>query len=142
MPVKFFRNYLIFGMIVFLISLFPVYKFCIPNIRHGVLLNFLLFFILVLISTMIVYRSIKKNVLNIFNYILISIIVKMLFASIYFGLTFKYFRNSRIELYFFVISFFMYYLIFSIFEVLFLVRYLNKNQGKANLSENKDGDFS
>lgn len=129
-PPGFARKYLSFGLIICLISLFPVLYFFDKHLQAGIAGNFLLFFLLVFISTLIVYRSILKNEANLFNAILISMAVKMLLAVVYFWLIFSSFSS---ELLIFTVSFFVYYLLFSIFEVLFLTRILDIKQEKQQI---------
>ena len=133
-PPLFIRKYLLFGLVIFLISIFPLFYFCDQHLQAGIAGNFLLFFVLVFISTLIVFRSIQKNESNLFNAFLISMAAKMTFAVIYFWIIFSMFSS---DLLIFTFSFFIYYVLFSIFEVSFLVRYLNKkqeNDSKASIN--------
>jgi len=135
MVLVFIRKYILFAGIIFLISLFPVWKFCHTNLQIGIMFNYLIFFVLVFISTLMVYRSIRNKEKNIFNGLLIAMAVKMLLAIIYFWIVFPFYSS---DLLIFTFSFFIYYLVFSIFEVSFLVGYLNKNQEKAGFTTKQD----
>lgn len=129
-PPGFIRKYSLFGFIVLVISLFPVLYFFDRHLQAGIAGNFLLFFLLVFISTLIVYRSIQKNEANLFNAILVSMAIKMILAVIYFWIIFGSFSSDLLK---FAISFFIYYLLFSIFEVLFLTRILDRKKEKPNI---------
>jgi hypothetical protein len=128
----FLRKYSIFAIITALVTLIPFYIISAKGLFPGILLNFFLFFSLVLLSVMIIIRSFKNKRKLFFPYFAYTIAMKMIVGLIYFILIFRHYdKNLTI----FVFSFFLYYLIFSIFEVSFIVRQL-KGQQQESESEN------
>jgi len=119
----FIKKYLVFTVIALIVTGIPVYFFIDKHLQVGFLGNFLLFFILVLVSGIILIRSLSKDSSNFQTYTLAAIFIKMILAVIYFYFVFASFKEDLIL---FVGSFFFSYLLFTIFEVSFLVRYLRK----------------
>ena len=123
MYLSFIKKYIIFSLIVGILGTIPVISFLDPKLQLGVLVNFLVFFILVLTSTIILLTVLNKNSENFQMYTLAAIFAKMLIAVVYFYFIFGSFKNNLLI---FVGSFFLSYLLFTIFEVTFLVRFLRK----------------
>jgi hypothetical protein len=123
----FFKKYLLFAIILFAIGIFPVKKFLSPMSQDAVFLNFLIFGALIFISTVVLLDSISKNNTNFNTLLFSSMILKMIIAIIYFFLTYKLFMR---QLMIFVGSFFLAYLLFTTFEIVFLVNHIKKVQRK------------
>ena len=122
---KFVIQYLLFSVIIILLAAFPVIYFLEGRLQIGLMLNFLLFFVMTFISTTILVNSLKKGTANFFRNFLIAIAIKMLIAVVYFYFIFDLYKE---ELILFVGSFFISYLLFTIFAIVFLVNYVNKIQ--------------
>lgn len=123
MYLSFIKKYIIFSLIIGVLGAIPVISFLETKLQLGILINFLVFFILVLTSTIILLQVLNKNSENFQMYTLASIFAKMLIAVVYFYFIFGSFKNNLLI---FVGSFFLSYLLFTIFEVTFLVRFLRK----------------
>ena len=120
---EFLVKYLIFTLVCGILIAIPVLLILDLHQQYGILSNFILFFILVLASGIILLRALSKNSEHFQTYTLAAIFIKMIIAVIYFYFVFDSFKS---ELILFVGSFFFSYLLFTIFEVSFLVRYLRK----------------
>ncbi|MEA3495842.1 MAG: hypothetical protein U9R42_07380 [Bacteroidota bacterium] len=124
MIVKFLKKYLIFSVIIFAIAFFPVVKSFDNSLAIGMLYNCIVFFVLVLTSTLIMLKYATKDPSKFQTLILLSVFAKMIIAVVYFYFVFNSYENDLIA---FTMSFFLSYLIFTLFEVVFLVSYLRKN---------------
>ncbi len=124
MLVKFLKKYLIFSVIIFAIAFFPVIKSFDNSLATGMLYNFMVFFVLVLTSTLIMLKYATKDPSKFQTLILLSVFAKMVIAVVYFYFVFNSYETDLIA---FTISFFLSYLIFTLFEVVFLVFYLRNN---------------
>jgi len=122
---KFIIQYLLLSIIIIALATFPVIYFLESHMQIGLLLNFLLFFVMTFISTSILVSSLKKGSSNFFRNFLIAIAIKMLLAVVYFYFIFDLYKDEMIL---FVGSFFISYLLFTIFAIVFLVNYVNKIQ--------------
>lgn len=120
---NFLKNYVIFCLIILVVGGTLTTLLADPEVQMGVLGNFLIFFVLTLLSTVLLINVLSKNSDNFQLFTLASIFVKMIFAVIYFYFVFRTFKNNLLI---FVGSFFLSYLLFTIFEVSFLVRFLLK----------------
>jgi hypothetical protein len=122
---KFFRQYIAFTLVAFLFSILPVFFLIDDKVLHkGILFNFFFFCFLVMVSTLIFFKAFNKRPKAMYLYMLLSMVLKMLIAVIVFFLVFPVFKEHLIE---FVLSFFLSYLIFTIFEVIFLLRITKKH---------------
>jgi hypothetical protein len=124
----FFKKYFIFALILFALGIFPVLKFLSPKSQIGVFLNFLVFGALVFISTVVLLGSISKNNTNFSTLLISSMVLKMIIAVVYFLFTYSFFLNQKLI---FIGSFFLAYLLFTGFEIVFLVNHINKSQRKS-----------
>jgi hypothetical protein len=122
MLADFFKKYFLFCLILFLIGIYPVYHLA-PKSQIGIFLNFLVFGALTFVSTVILLGSISKNNTNLSTMVMASMALKLVFAMVFFLITFKVF-NDRVLI--FVGSFFFAYLVFMVFEVAYLAWYLKK----------------
>jgi hypothetical protein len=128
MLADFFKKYFLFALLLFAVGIYPVLHFLSPKSQIGVFLNFLVFGALVFISTVVLIGSIGKNNTN-FNTLLISsMVLKMIIAVVYFFFTYNLFMN---QLLIFVGSFFLAYILFTTFEIVFLVGHIKKTQKKS-----------
>lgn len=120
---SFLKTYSIFtfilALVIFLLGSF-VFK---PDDAKTIIINTLFFWIVVLISAIIMLRYISKDPAMFQQLILINVFSKLILAIAYFIAVFKNFNDSLII---FVGSFFTAYAIFTIFEVSFLVRKLKE----------------
>lgn len=116
---KFVIQFLIFSFIILALSAFPAFYFLDNSQRLGILLNFLIFFVLVFISTTILVISLKKGTSKFSMNFLAAIFLKMIIAIVYFYFVFDYYKD---ELILFVASFFLSYLLLTIFAIIFLIK--------------------
>ena len=128
MYLVFLKRFSIFSLIAGILLSIPVVSFLEPKLQLGVLGNYLIFFVLVLVSGLILLYVLMKDSGNFQTYTLAAMFIKMLIAIVYFYFVFETFKN---DLLIFVGSFFLSYLLFTIFEVSFLVRFLRKKTEKA-----------
>jgi hypothetical protein len=119
----FFKKYFLFCVVIFLLGAYPVYHYLSPRSQIGIFLNFLVFGALVFVSTVVIIGSISKNNTNFTTMLMASMALKLVFAVIYFLFTYKVFAGQMLI---FVGSFFLAYLLFTIFEVLYLAWYIKK----------------
>ena len=122
MLADFFKKYFLFCLVLFLIGIYPVLQLA-PKSQVGIFLNFLVFGALTFVSTVILLGSISKNNTNLSTMVMASMALKLVFAMVFFLITFKVF-NDRVLI--FVGSFFFAYLVFMVFEVAYLAWYLKK----------------
>jgi hypothetical protein len=122
MLADFFKKYFLFCLVLFLIGIYPVLQLA-PKSQVGIFLNFLVFGALTFVSTVILLGSISKNNTNLSTMVMASMGLKLVFAMVFFLITFKVF-NDRVLI--FVGSFFFAYLVFMVFEVAYLAWYLKK----------------
>jgi len=125
--IKFLQNLLIYsailGGLAFLFYLFVPKKFITP------VLPFLFFFFIAmtLISYYILLRTLKMRLNRFVNTFLLSTVLKLL---VFIGIMITYVLLNRFDAIPFMISFFILYLCYTIFEVVSLIR-LTKNQGQV-----------
>lgn len=125
MKKAFIKSYFIFSLIVFLVSLPIIYILLPETIRMGAIINVIFFFILTFIMGMILIISLEKNAQQAYITVLSTVFVKMIVAVVFFLMVFRQFKTHLIL---FAFSYFVSYLIFTTFEVAFIVRNLNKMQ--------------
>ena len=124
MLADFFKKYFIFCLILFLIGIYPVLQLA-PKSQVGIFLNFIVFGALTFVSTVVLLGSISKNNTNLSTMVMASMALKLLFALVYFLITFQVF-NDRVLI--FVGSFFFAYLVFIVFEVVYIAWYIKKSK--------------
>ena len=120
---QFVKQYLLFSLLIIVLAAFPVIRFLDTLLILGFLYNFFIFFVLVFISMIIILKSLMKNLTNFYIFFLGGIAVKMIIALVYFYFIFDIYKDYLIL---FVGSFFISYLIFTIFEIIFLVKSVKK----------------
>jgi hypothetical protein len=124
MLADFFKKYFLFCLILFLIGIYPVLQLA-PKSQIGIFLNFLVFGALTFVSTVVILGSVSKNNSNLSTMVIASMALKLIFALVYFLITFSVF-NDRVLI--FVGSFFFAYLLFMVFEVAYIAWYIKKNK--------------
>jgi len=121
----FSKKYLIYSIITFVILVISVIYLIPEDVKTGVLLNFLFFFVITYPIALVVLYFTQKTPQQAPSIIMASTFLKIVISCIYFFFVFKQFSDY---LYYFAGSFFIGYIIFTTFEVLFIVRKLNKKQ--------------
>jgi ABC-type uncharacterized transport system permease subunit len=127
MYIDFLKKYLLFSVLVALVVILPSVFLVDNHLVWGISLNLLVFFVLVFVSSIILLNAVNKNSQNFQTYTLGAIFAKMILAVVYFYFIFGLYKNNLLI---FVGSFFLSYLLFTIFEVSFLVRFLRKKTDK------------
>ncbi len=122
---KFFISFLIFSLIMAVLVWLIIRVFSLTNMAPGFWANYALFFSLTLLSTLLLLAFVSVNARRFQTMVLLSVFIKLVIAAIYFSMVYKNFSS---DLLIFVSSFFISYLLFTIFEVSFLVRLLKKNE--------------
>jgi hypothetical protein len=124
MIADFIKKYFLFCLVLFLIGIYPVLQLA-PKSQVGIFLNFIVFGALTFVSTVVLLGSISKNNTNLSTMVMASMALKLLFALVYFLITYQIF-NDRVLI--FVGSFFFAYLLFVVFEVVYIAWYIKKNR--------------
>lgn len=127
MTVSFFLRFLgrftLYLALLFLLAAYPLYEYGNAVIWRGLLANFLLFFVLTLVTFLIIMRK-GPDSTGVINGFMGSIGLKMVVALIYFVILLKKFRGNELE---FAVTFFAAYLVCTVFEVIYLLRNLRRN---------------
>jgi phosphatidylserine synthase len=127
----FSKKYMTFSIIVFAavaILSFTIFK---EDARTNIFANFLLFFILVYFSGIMLSKSTTVNNAKFFRNLTLSMLMKMLIGVAYFLLVISFIEVFKSNLVIFISSFFLAYLVFTIFEVIFLVGRFKELSKKA-----------
>jgi len=120
----FIGRYLLFSFVVALLSAIAIYFIAIPVLIPGLAGNFILFFLLSLASSIMLLRYIGKDAGRFQLMLLLAMFLKLVVAIVYFTLVYKFYSDNLLI---FIVSFFLTYVLFTIFEVSFLVRLLRRN---------------
>lgn len=124
MIADFIKKYFLFCLVLFLIGIYPVLQLA-PKSQVGIFLNFIVFGVLTFVSTVVLLGSISKNNTNLSTMVMASMALKLIFAMVYFLITYRIF-NDRVLI--FVGSFFFAYLVFVVFEVVYIAWFIKKNK--------------
>jgi hypothetical protein len=124
MIADFIKKYFLFCLVIFLIGVYPVLQLA-PKSQVGIFLNFIVFGVLTFVSTVVLLGSISKNNTNLSTMVMASMALKLMVALVYFLITYQIF-NDRVLI--FVGSFFFAYLVFIVFEVVYIAWYIKKNK--------------
>jgi hypothetical protein len=124
MIADFIKKYFLFCLVLFLIGIYPVMQLA-PKSQVGIFLNFIVFGALTFVSTVVLLGSVSKNNTNLSTMVMASMALKLIFALVYFLITYQIF-NDRVLI--FVGSFFFAYLVFVVFEVVYIAWYIKKNK--------------
>jgi hypothetical protein len=124
MIADFIKKYFLFCLALFLIGIYPVLQLA-PKSQVGIFLNFIVFGALTFVSTVVLIGSISNNNTNLSTMVMASMALKLIFAMIYFLITYQIF-NDRVLI--FVGSFFFAYLVFIVYEVVYIAWYIKKNK--------------
>ena len=126
MLTDFYKKYFLFCLVLFLIGIYPVMHMALRS-QVCIFLNFLVFGALTFVSSVIILGSISKNNSNLSSLVMASMALKLVFALVYFLLTYILLEfNDRVLI--FVGSFFLAYLLFMVFEVAYIAWYIKKNK--------------
>jgi len=120
---SFFVKYSIFTIILILIFTFPFLNYLDAHLQKAVLMNFILFFLLGFFSTFLLLKSVNKQAENFQKNFLLILTGKILIAVVYFIIVYKPYLENLII---FAGSFFLAYILFTIFEISFIVVILRK----------------
>lgn len=123
---SFIKPFLIFSFIIATLIAVGCFMFFDSFDDKGIIQNSIFHFALTLISGMVLTSFIDKDPSQFQIFILGNFTGKIILSIVYFIITYKTYNDSLII---FVLSFFLVYFIFTIFEVSFLVRKL-KEKGK------------
>lgn len=105
------------------IAAFPVYKYLDPALILGLVYSLGLFYVLTIVSYLMVQRNVNKDGLGYLNAFLFGMVVKMFVSLIFFLIVYKQFKNKEIE---FAVCFFVSYAVCTFFEVYYLMAKLRQ----------------
>lgn len=117
--------YLLFSFVIAIITAISVFTFIPQGLKTGVVSNAAFFFFVTYLFGILLIVFLEKARQQATGLILSLVFLKMIVAVVYFLLVFKRYDEMLI---YFTFSFFISYLIFTTFEVAFIVRKLNKKQ--------------
>ena len=120
---RFAGQFFLYLLLLGVLAAYPLYEYGNPVIWKGLLANFLLFIVLTIVTFLIIMRK-GPDSSGIINGFLGSIGLKMIVALIYFIILLKKFDGNEIE---FAVTFFIAYLVCTVFEVIYLLRNLRRN---------------
>jgi heme/copper-type cytochrome/quinol oxidase subunit 4 len=120
---RFLGQFFLYLLVVGIFASYPLYEYGTPVIWRGLLANFLLFIAITIVTFVIIMRK-GPQASGIINNFLASTGLKMIIALVYFVLLLKKFRGNEIE---FAVTFFVAYLVCTVFEVIYLLRNLRRN---------------
>lgn len=126
--ISFLKRLFIFSAIIGLLSFLSY--FTIPQEYLSVSMPYLLlfYFIITALSHYFVLNAINQRTSRFVNYFMISIFVKLVFYS---GLIVLYSIMNKEDIIPFVIVFFIYYLFFTVFEQLEIIKATKKDTDKS-----------
>jgi len=125
MSKKYNLQYLLFTIVVLIAVVLPLYLLLYHAHKNIILLNSIFFAIITYPIGLITQHFAVKSPGQTPTIIIGMTFLKMIVSVVFFLLIYKHFSEF---LYFFTASFFVSYLIFTTFEVTFIVRFLNKKQ--------------
>lgn len=123
MLADFYKKYFLFCLGLFLLGVYPVLQKS-DLTQAAIFLNFILFAALTFVSAVVILGSVGKNNSNISTMVMASMLLKLIFALIYFYITYQFFKD-RVMI--FVGSFFVAYILFIVFEITYIVWFIKKN---------------
>jgi heme/copper-type cytochrome/quinol oxidase subunit 4 len=121
---RFISHFTIYILAVAALAAFPLYKKAPGYVIEGLIANVILFYVLSIISFWLVNRTAARTGGNVLNAYFTGMGIKMLIALIYFMVLLGDFKGKELQ---FAVTFFIAYLVCTVFEVNYLLRNLRRN---------------